>query len=164
MGLFINFTMDKFLTPSPKGNFLDKFQQSAKKARTTLTPKRIFEEVQQDSDTSDIKILSDTETTSPGRKKKKPNPSRAKSGMNLIPVFVGLTTRSTLHKLFEAGDISSSQVDKFYNGVRAFYTKAMEYATKNLPLDDLVMTNSTWINLSTRLTSSIDEVLYFVQR
>ena len=79
-------------------------------------------------------------------------------------LFIGLTTRSTLHKLFEAGDISSSQVDKFYNGVRAFYTMAVEYATKNLPLDDLVMTNSMWINLSTRLTTSIDAVLYFVQR
>ena len=88
MGLFIYFRMDKFLTPSPKGNFLDKFQQSAKKARTTLTPKRIFEEVQQDSNTSDIEILRDTETSSPDRKKKKPNPSRAKSGMNLIPVYL----------------------------------------------------------------------------
>ena len=88
MGLFIYFRMDKFLTPSPKGNFLDKFQQSAQKARTMLTPKRIFEEVQEDFDTSDVEILSDTETTGPDRKKKKPNPSRAKSGMNLISVYL----------------------------------------------------------------------------
>ena len=70
MGLFIYFRMDKFLIPSPKGSFLDRFQQSAKKARTTLTPRRIFEEVQQDSDTSDVEIPSDTETTSPDRKKR----------------------------------------------------------------------------------------------
>ena len=40
-------------------------------------------------------------------------------------IFVGITTRMTLRKLLEEGDISPSDKSRFYESVRAFYVRAI---------------------------------------
>ena len=77
-------------------------------------------------------------------------------------LFVGILTRTKVQQLVEEGDVSPSQQRVFFNSVRAFYTKAMEYALQNLPLNDELLQNAAFTNVSTRLLSSFSQVEYFV--
>ena len=49
---------------------------------------------------------------------------------------VGILTKLLINHLLDDGSISDSQVDKFYDSVRAFYERAYEYCIQWLPLDD----------------------------
>ena len=49
---------------------------------------------------------------------------------------IGMITKRTLRQLFENGDISKKALDKFFDGARAFFSKAYEYCVKWLPLED----------------------------
>ena len=48
-------------------------------------------------------------------------------------------TRNTLKRLLEEGEIDQTEVDQFFDAVRAFFVKAYEYCVQWLPLDDLFM-------------------------
>ena len=48
-------------------------------------------------------------------------------------IFIGISIRAALRKLLEDGDISLSDITKFYQSVRAFYIQAMKYALDNVP-------------------------------
>ena len=54
-------------------------------------------------------------------------------------LFIGITTRQRLSKLFENGDVSDREVDQFHNAVRGFYCKATAYVLANLPFHDSVI-------------------------
>ena len=49
---------------------------------------------------------------------------------------VGLNTRCKINQMFNDGDISQHQKNKFYNSARAFYERAFKYALDNLPHSD----------------------------
>ena len=66
-------------------------------------------------------------------------------------LFIGLLTRSTFRNLMENGDLAPSQCKKFYESVRAFYVHAFEYALKNLPLNDELLKNASFVNFPSRL-------------
>ena len=67
-------------------------------------------------------------------------------------IFIGIITRSKLRTLVNSGDISPTESNKFFKSVRAFYVLAMEYALKNLPLNDA------------RNDVTFSQVEYFVDR
>lgn len=69
-----------------------------------------------------------------------------------------------LRKLLEDGDITPAQVSKFYASARAFYTRAVEYALENLPLQDELLRNARLADFSRRETATFNEAEYFVQR
>ena len=46
---------------------------------------------------------------------------------------VGLNTRCKINRMFNDGDISQHQKNKFHNSARAFYKRAFKYAMDNLP-------------------------------
>ena len=84
-------------------------------------------------------------------------------------LFIGLLTCSTFRNLMENGDLAPSQCKKFYESVRAFYAHAFyvhafEYALKNLPLNDELLKNASFVNFPSRLTSTFTQVEYFVTR
>lgn len=62
------------------------------------------------------------------------------------------------------GDLAPAQVRKFYQAVREFYTTAIEYALKNLPLKDEVLENAHFLNFRTRETALFSQVGFFVTR
>ena len=58
-------------------------------------------------------------------------------------------------RLHEDGDISSQQVKLFYAAVRGFYCTAASYALANLPLKDVVLQNSEFVNFGIRESATI---------
>ena len=79
-------------------------------------------------------------------------------------LFVGMTTKTRLRQLFDDGDISEAQQNTFYKSVRAFYVRAMEYATSNLPSNDELLKNARFLDFHSRESASISQVEYFVNR
>ena len=79
-------------------------------------------------------------------------------------LFVGMTTKTRLCQLFDDGNISEAQRNTFYKSVRAFYVRAMEYATSNLPLNDELLKNARFLDFHRRESASISQVEYFVNR
>jgi hypothetical protein len=72
-------------------------------------------------------------------------------------LFIGFTTKNTLQSLLEA-DIDDHDVDKFFDGVRAFYTTAYKYCVDWLPLDEVILKHSRFLDFDRRLEFSIDDV------
>ena len=62
------------------------------------------------------------------------------------------------------GDITNLQVTKFYEGVRAFYVRALEYVLDKLPLEDDLFINAKFVNFGLRNNALFSQVEYFVQR
>ena len=77
---------------------------------------------------------------------------------------VGLNTRCKINQMFNDGDISQHQKNKFYNSARAFYERAFKYALDNLPHSDELLKHSEVINWELRKDVIIDSITYFVQR
>lgn len=79
-------------------------------------------------------------------------------------LFLGLATKTRLRKLLEDGDISAEEQSRFYRSVRAFYTTAMDYGIKHLPLSDDLLEKANFINFSSRENSFFSDVEFFVER
>ena len=75
-----------------------------------------------------------------------------------------MTTRCTLNRLFNDGDITQHQKDEFYRAARAFYVMTYKYALSNLPHSDDLLNNAEVINWETRTNANIDGITYFVNR
>ncbi|KAK6481138.1 hypothetical protein HHUSO_G17313 [Huso huso] len=77
---------------------------------------------------------------------------------------VGWTTRTTLNRLHEAGEISQYQVDNFHKAVRAFFVAAVDYAFKKLPFKEPVLERSQFIDFQQKMDCDVNDALYFVYR
>ena len=71
---------------------------------------------------------------------------------------VGMVTKAKLRKLLEEGDIDIQSVDKFYDGVRAFYSTAFAYCTKWLPLNNTLLKHCVFVDFMQRNACSMDNV------
>ncbi|XP_047202552.1 uncharacterized protein LOC124856284 isoform X6 [Girardinichthys multiradiatus] len=76
----------------------------------------------------------------------------------------GLTTKAALTRLNETGEISLSDVSKFYKAARCFLHKATEFAVTKLPLNDTLLSHAVFLDFKKRRDCRLDDVLYFVQR
>ena len=63
---------------------------------------------------------------------------------------VGLLTHSIIEYLLDKGDVSQYEVDRFYDGARAFFTKAFEYCSTWLRLDDDFLKYCTFVDVRNR--------------
>ena len=79
-------------------------------------------------------------------------------------LFVGICTKNLLNKLFEDGEISALDKQKFFAGVLAFYSEAFSYGVEKLPINDSVLKHSIFADISKRESLSIDDVLIFVEK
>jgi hypothetical protein len=66
--------------------------------------------------------------------------------------------------LLNEGDISPFQVTTFYKAVRSFYVTAAEYSITNLPLNDDVLENASFLNFQMRKSATFSQVEFFVER
>ena len=73
-------------------------------------------------------------------------------------------TKSSIRQRLNDGDISQQQVNKFYDSTIAFYERAMEYAVQNLPLNDTLLKNATFVNFKSRENVTFSQVEFFIQR
>ena len=77
---------------------------------------------------------------------------------------VGLLTGSIVEHLFTEGDVSQQQVDRFYDGVRAFFTKAYSYCASWLRLDDDLLRYCVFVDFTKRAAtpfSYVEKILPF---
>ena len=66
--------------------------------------------------------------------------------------------------MFNDGDISQYQKNKFYNSARAFYERASKHALDNLSYSDELLKHAEVINWEQRKDATIDSITNFVQR
>jgi hypothetical protein len=79
-------------------------------------------------------------------------------------LIIGLTTKSKLNVLLKDGDATVYQERTFYRAVREFYQTAVKYALDHLPLDDEVIQNLQFVDVTRKLESNINQVLNFCRR
>ena len=77
---------------------------------------------------------------------------------------VGFTTRATLNRLLEAGDITAQEVQLFQQAALAFLVRAVEYGLHNLPLKEALLKHAKFVDVQQRAECGVEDVLYFVDR
>ncbi|XP_072168656.1 uncharacterized protein [Diadema setosum] len=90
-----------------------------------------------------------------------------KTEENQLPdgsLSIGFTTRVTLNRLLEGGDVSASQVKKFFTAVRGFFCEAVSYAMSRLPLDEPVLKHAIFVDWHQKMNASPDDVFFFIDR
>lgn len=79
-------------------------------------------------------------------------------------LFIGFTTKCTLNKLLNDGTITERDETKFYKAAFSYFQSALEYVKTKFPLENDVISNSMWIDVSKRLSSSWEHVQFFVEK
>ncbi|KAK5904653.1 hypothetical protein CesoFtcFv8_006191 [Champsocephalus esox] len=74
---------------------------------------------------------------------------------------IGLTTKSTLIRLHEAGEIPSGDVTKFNKAARGFLLRSTEYALKKLPLNDPLLPHAEFVDFRQRQNSYFHFTIIF---
>ncbi|CAB4014767.1 ATP-dependent DNA helicase [Paramuricea clavata] len=71
---------------------------------------------------------------------------------------VGMVTKGKMRSLLDEGDINLRSIDKFYDGIREFYSTAFAYCTKWLPLNNTLLKNCVFVDFKKRNQCSMDNV------
>ena len=79
-------------------------------------------------------------------------------------LMIGFTTRATLNRLLEAGDISPQQVQRFQQAAVAFLERAVEYAIKKLPMKEPLIKHAMFLDVQQRVECGVEDAFYFVDR
>ena len=79
-------------------------------------------------------------------------------------VFIGSITRQKLLKLEREGDVSPSERNKFYKGVRKFYERTIDYIRAKFPLSDDLLMHARFVNFGERENCEFADVEYFIAR
>lgn len=77
---------------------------------------------------------------------------------------VGFTTRATLNRLLEAGEVTSQKAKQFQQAALAFLVRAVEYAMDKLPLKDALLKHARFVDVQLRAECGVEDALYFVDR
>ena len=79
-------------------------------------------------------------------------------------LFIGLVTRSLIHKKLEEGDNSNSDVINFYSSVIAFYASAVSYVFKWFPLNESLIKDSQFVDFNKKEECDFSMVCTFIER
>ncbi len=96
-------------------------------------------------------------------------------GLNLLYLFlfsvwwetklnVGFTTRATINRLLEPGDITPQEVQLFQQAALAFLVRAVEYGINKLPLKEALLKHAKFVDMQQRTECGVEDALYFVDR
>ncbi|XP_062848412.1 uncharacterized protein LOC134310716 [Trichomycterus rosablanca] len=77
---------------------------------------------------------------------------------------IGFTTRATLSRLLDAGDITPQQVERFHQAALAFLIGAVEYAIVKLPLRETLLKHARFVDVQQRTECEVNDAAYFVER
>lgn len=78
--------------------------------------------------------------------------------------WIGLITQQQAKSLLDNGDVAPLQINKFFDGVRAFFEMAVDYSLKNMPLDDELLKAAAFVNFEKRATADPLHAEFFVNR
>ncbi|XP_034091651.1 uncharacterized protein LOC117559094 isoform X1 [Gymnodraco acuticeps] len=90
-----------------------------------------------------------------------------KDPLNQLPgekLNVGFTTRATLNRLLEAGDITPQEVQLFQQAALAFLVRAVEYGINKLPLKEAHLRHTRFVDVQQRTECGVEDALYFIDR
>ncbi|KAK1885683.1 D-alanine--D-alanine ligase [Dissostichus eleginoides] len=90
-----------------------------------------------------------------------------KDPLNQLPgekLNVGFTTRATLNRLLEAGDITPQEVQLFQQAALAFLVRAVEYGINKLPLKEALLRHTRFVDVQQRTECGVEDALYFIDR
>nr|XP_033935271.1 uncharacterized protein LOC117443399 [Pseudochaenichthys georgianus] len=88
------------------------------------------------------------------------DPSNQLPGEKLV---IGFTTRGTLNRLLDAGDITL-QVQRFQQAAVAFLVRTVESAMKKLPMREPLIKHAMFLDVQQRAECGVEDALYFVDR
>ena len=77
---------------------------------------------------------------------------------------IGFTTRATLNRLLDAGDVTAQQVERFHQAVLTFLIEAVEYAMAKLPLKETLLKHARFVDVQQRTECEVHDAAYFVDR
>ena len=60
---------------------------------------------------------------------------------------IGFTTRATLNRLLDAGDVTPQQAEKFQQAELAFLVRAVEYAMEKLSLRETLLRQARFVDV-----------------
>ena len=72
--------------------------------------------------------------------------------------------KALVDKLFEEGVISPAEKQKFYCAVHTFYSETFSYGIQKLPINNLVLKHSVFVDISKRDVTSFEAVLRFAEK
>ena len=78
--------------------------------------------------------------------------------------MIGFTTRATLNRLLEAGDITPQQVQRFQQTAVAFLERAVEYVIKKLPMKEPLIKHGMFLDVQQRTECGVEDDFYFDER
>lgn len=73
-------------------------------------------------------------------------------------IFIGFTTKQKLRTLKTGGKISEEQIEEFYDSIKVFYIKAVNYLLENLPLDNEIIKHAAFVDFEKREKLNFDSV------
>ena len=76
-------------------------------------------------------------------------------------IYLGGTTKHTLNKLLNEGDISDAQYNKFFLAAHCHFKSSLAYILGKFPLKEELIENAVWINIPQRIEAEWKNVEYF---
>ena len=76
----------------------------------------------------------------------------------------GGLTKSTLLKLLNDGDVCQQTHEKIFDAAHCYLKYALKYIQQKFPLNNDLLANARWINVSKRIESKWEKVEYFLER
>lgn len=89
------------------------------------------------------------------------DPSNQLPGEKLV---IGFTTRATLNRHLDSGDITKQQVQTFLEAAVAFLQTAVEHAIEKLPMKEPLIQHAMFLDIEQRAACDVEDALYFVDR
>ena len=84
--------------------------------------------------------------------------------LDTTKLFIGLVTKSLISKKLEDGDVTESEVTKFYSAVIAFYVSAVRYVFKWFPLAEPIIKESQFLDFDKKEDCDFSMVCTFIER
>lgn len=79
-------------------------------------------------------------------------------------VYLGATTKHTLNKLLNEGDITETNYNKFFCAAHCYFKSSLAYILGKFPLREELIQNAIWINILQRNEAVWQNVEYFYDR
>ena len=79
-------------------------------------------------------------------------------------IFLGGTTKFTLHRLLNSGSITESQFVTFHQSAHEYYKQTLQYIQQKVPIEDEVICNSVWIDVENRINAKWENVQFFCEK
>ena len=79
-------------------------------------------------------------------------------------IFLGGTTKATMNRLLNNGDITQATYDQFHKGVQVYYKDALDYIQRKFPISDPVICNSRWVDVLQRDKAEWNQVEFFIEK